>query len=306
MRTALLGCASTLRTKLFMSIDLMLQSPLFTNEQLTGANKSVPQLALAFRSGMSRSKDFWAAADAGVPVGVVAGELGFAMRLIGIPRFLRDGGHLFIDSGAFAELRTGIAPDFENVLSLYESICEAAEGCSFSLSQLYVVAPDKVGDQLATLERLRSYATRLRAMMDAGCMVIVPIQRGAMPAAAMLDQVAAILGSRRFVAGIPSNKEALSIEECATLKHRRFHILGRVQLNHDQAARMDALATLNPTAAITADANWLRGRIAEVSALATTVRRERSKHKEVYQAHSPRATAIIATIARDTGWSNPC
>lgn len=282
----------------------MRQLPIFTNDQLASA--IVPRLSLAFRSGMSRSKDFWAAAEAGVPIGVVAGELGFALRLIGIPRYLKAGGHLFIDSGAFAEIRTGVSPNFEEVMGLYESICDAADSYNFNLSQLSVVAPDKVGDQLATLERLRLYANRLRAMMDAGCIVIVPIQRGVMPAAVMLDQVAAILGSRRFVAGIPSNKEALSIAECATLKHRRFHILGRVQMNSEQAARLQALATLNPAAAMTADANWLRGRISEVSALASTVRQERRQQQERYQVHTPRAAAIITTIQRDSAWAKSC
>lgn len=267
---------------------------------------SAPRLALAFRSGMSRSKDFWAAADAGVPIGVVAGELGFAMRLIGIPRFLKNGGSLFIDSGAFSEIRTGIAPDFDDVMSLYESICDSADSYNFSMSQLFVVAPDKVGDQLATLARLRQYADRLRALIEAGCMVIVPIQRGVMPASLMLDQVAAILGSRDFVAGIPSNKEAMSIAECGTLKHQRFHILGRVQMNLEQAARLQALATLTPAASITADANWLRGRIFEVSAVAQAVRQERGQQKERYQIHTPRGAAIVATIQRDTNWAKAC
>jgi hypothetical protein len=253
---------------------------------------------------MSRAKDFWAAAAAGAAIGVVAGELSMGTRFMGIPRFLRDGGKVFVDSGAFAELKTGEIPDFDKVLSLYEYLADCAHEYKFNLAHLYVVAPDKVGDQLATLARLDQYSVRVRALIDAGCMVIVPIQRGALSAVAMLDQVASILETRQFVAGIPSNKEALSLAECATLTHARFHILGRVQMNADQVARLAALSTHNPEAVYTADANWMRGHLGEICRTADTERTARSQapmaRYDIFT--SPRSAAITAAIQTDTGW----
>lgn len=265
-----------------------------------------PKLAIAFRSGMSRSKDFWAAADAGAAIGVVAGELSIGAIMHGVARFMRKGGELFIDSGAFAELKTGVVPDFDKVLSIYESISDDADLYQFSRANLYIVAPDKVGDQLVTLERIAQHGARIRALIHAGCMVIVPIQRGTIPAAEMLDQVADILGTRLFVAGIPSNKAALSIAECATLNHDRFHILGRVQMNQDQAARLHALTTHCAHPHITADANWLRGRIGEITQRGAIERKERAVDGRRPSFLPSRSIAITAAIAQDPVWAKPC
>lgn len=72
------------------------------------------------------------------------------------------------------------------------------------------------------------------------------------------------MDTRCFVCGIPSNKAAMSIAKCATLHHHAFHILGRVQQNEEQVQRMAALTANNPGATLTADANWLRSRMANV------------------------------------------
>lgn len=263
---------------------------------------SIPRIEIAFRSGMSTSKDFWAAADAGADIGVVAGELTNSMIFCALPRFLSGGRNVFIDSGAFAEFKTGESPDFDRVLRVYESLADQVMS-TYAPSQVYVVAPDKVGDQLETLARLTHYAKRVRALIEAGCSMIVPIQRGSMPAIEMYRQIVRILGTKDFVLGIPSNKEALSIQECATLVHSRFHILGRVQMNADQIARLRALTENNPNATITADANWLRGRIPEICQRAAAVHLERSSSRAGPGVlTSSRSIAITAAILHDTAW----
>lgn len=257
---------------------------------------------LAFRSGMSRAQDFWAAAEAGVPVGVVATELRTGQVLLAIPKILRKGGHVFIDSGAFAEIRTATKPDFNRVLSVYESIvdCESPE----VLRRLYVVAPDKVGDQLESLARLESYSPRVRALIDSGCQVIVPLQRGSIPVAEMLKLSAEILGTKDFVVGVPSNKEALSVGDCSTLRHARFHILGRVQMDKDQDERLKALIAANPGARISADANWLRSRLGLVTGLSNSEKERRMKEQvsSIQSFSSSRSVAISAAIKADPAW----
>lgn len=268
------------------------------------ADPSIPAVSIAFRSGMSASTDFWAAAAAGADIGVVAGEMSFSLTMIGLPRFLKDGGRLFIDSGAFSEIKTGVSPDFDQVLAIYERLAEGAGWYGYKLDQLYLVAPDKVGDQYGTLERLSQYRDRVRKLIDAGCCVIVPIQRGALAAREMLNRVVDIVGCDAFMAGIPSNKEALSIEECASLRHDRFHILGRVQQNADQVARLIALAKCNPTAIITADANWLRGKIPEICRHTDELRRDRAADRSgiKWAFKSTRSVAITNAILSDNAW----
>lgn len=266
---------------------------------------ALPAIRVAFRSGMSRTKDFWGAAAAGVPIGVVASELSLAARITGLPRFLQRGGFLFIDSGAFSEIKTGVAPDFDRVLSVYEDLVEDAAFAGYTPDRLYVVSPDKVGDQLATLERIARYQARIKALIVAGCRVIVPIQRGVMPTKEMLARVVGLLGTDRFVAGIPSNREAMSADECRTLKHDSFHILGRVQADADQVARLLALAENNPECAITADANWLRSRMTRVCELADRERRSTGTLSNIEQVRrmSPRTAAITAAIRMDKTWA---
>lgn len=255
---------------------------------LFDADQPAPRLSIAFRSGMTALSDFRGAAAAGAAIGIVAYSwIDPVLTIRAAPRLLAEGGALFVDSGAFSEVVTGEVPDFDRVLHIYRIICEMT-GLRADRARLFVVAPDKVGDQLETLARLAHYRPRVRALIDSGCSVIVPIQRGTLPAAVMLDRIAAVLGTRDFVAGIPSNRDALSIADCATLRHDRFHILGRVQINHDQAARFHALTLHNPSAVLTADANWLRSRLEEVSRLRDTM---------------SRACAVETAIRGDTTWA---
>lgn len=254
---------------------------------LFDVDHSAPRLSIAFRSGMSADGDFRGAEAAGSAIGVVATELTSKLIFLAAPRVLAAGGALFVDSGAFSEVKTGEEPDFNAVLVVYSAICGSVKR-EEDRARLFVVAPDKVGDQLETLARLARYRARVCKLIEEGCSVIVPIQRGALAAAVMLDRVAEVLGTRDFVAGIPANKDALSIADCATLRHDRFHILGRVQVNADQAARIHALTFHNPGAVLTADANWLRGRLDEVSRLAGRM---------------SRARAVETAIRADTTWA---
>ncbi|MEX3924383.1 hypothetical protein AB4Y36_10180 [Paraburkholderia sp. BR10936] len=257
----------------------------------------------AFRSGMSSKMDMQAAIDAGVPFGAVAGELQTVQKLMTIPKYLASGGAVFIDSGAFTAFRTGEAMDFDKVLATYETIAEMAESDS-GIPGLYVVAPDAVGDQVETLRLIGQYRERLLALIGTGCNLIVPIQRGAIPAQEMLDRAKAVLGTDQFVAGIPSNEEAMTVEECATLKHHAFHILGRVKVNAEQAARIDALRKLQPNAAITADANWMRSRIATICKNADAIRSRiyRDGGREAGQA-SARTIALSTMLKSDNQWA---
>lgn len=256
----------------------------------------------AFRSGMSRLADFRGAEAARVPVGVVAGEVRLMQQYFGIPRYLRHGGACFIDSGAFAERTSGMEPNFDKVMSVYENVAISLE--DEDASRLYVVAPDKVGDQDESLRRLARYRDRVVELIAMGVQMIVPIQSGRVPVAEMLDQVKGILGVEDFIVGIPANKDAMSIAECGTLNHHAFHILGRVQSNEEQIERIAALEEANPLATITADANWLRSRLGKVCQR-VEIERETYRTMDVgarLKTCSPRSLAITAAIREDVAW----
>lgn len=262
-------------------------------------------LSISFRSGMSARSDMRGAMDAGVPLGVVAGLLTTPQLCLTIPGYINQGGLVFADSGAFAELTVGAVLDWRDIMGRYAFMASMIDRHP---ENLYVVAPDKVGDQDASLKLLATWRDAVRDLIDQGVSVIVPLQRGALSATDLLDRVAGLLGTRSFVAGIPSNKEALSLEECATLRHHAFHVLGRVQLDEAQEARLAALRFLSPNATITADANWLRSRLASVrmeTEREREMRREGAKagvRKLLFALDHPRAAAVARAIGDDPSW----
>jgi len=249
---------------------------------------------LAFHSGMSAKSDLRAAVEEGVPVGVVATLLDVSKTILVLPRHLDTGAAVFIDSGAFAAFQKGCTVDWAKVFRVYESVL----GMTDRPRGLSIVAPDVIGDQLATLALWRVHADRVRAWITGGARVIVPLQRGAFTAGMMLNHAKDIFRTDRFCAGIPSNLEAMSVSDCSTLHHHDFHVLGRVILTNELTAKLEALVENNPDAIYTADANWMRSRIRQISSAAKAL-----KH---HPDHSPglrdssRTRAVQAVLQCDS------
>jgi hypothetical protein len=258
----------------------------------------------AFRSGMSRRNDFEGAVSAGAPVGVVAGELGLMQVMFGIPKAVLKGVPVFVDSGAFTAFRKGGEPDFPAIMRDYRAMLDSVHDLDGDPSGLFLVSPDAVGDQNKTLALLRQWRPELVDLITRGASLIVPIQCGAMPVVAMLAEAIAILGTDKFIAGIPSNEAAMTVEQAATLRHQAFHILGRVQKNDQQVARIAALTAANPCADITADANWMRSRIGKICAATDAVKMSRAGTDwlDQFKQGSSRTLALKAMIQADTAW----
>lgn len=228
---------------------------------------------LAFHSGMSASSDLRAAVDVGVPIGVVATLLSLSKVFLALPRHLDSGGAVFIDSGAFAAFQKGETVIWERVFQKYDSVILMTA----KPQGLSIVAPDVIGDQVGTLKLWTEHAERVRGWIDKGVRVIVPLQRGELSAAEMLALAKKTFGTDRFSAGIPSNLEAMSADDCSTLHHFDFHILGRVIMTEELEKKLEALKANNPDANYTADANWLRARTRKISIEANTLAPERSR-----------------------------
>ena len=199
---------------------------------------------------------------------------------------------------------SGEEMDWREIMSRYQTLANMTD----HPENLYVVAPDKVGDQAGTMAALEAWAPKVRALIDEGCQVIVPIQAGILPGQEMIERAAALLGTRKFIVGVPSNRAAMSIEECRTLRHAAFHILGRVQADEEQIERIYALREGNPFAQINADANWLRSRM-------DTVRKGTEAERELRSAAAlaralppvllidhPRVEAVRRALEEDQNW----
>lgn len=258
--------------------------------------KTPKGIDIAFRSGMSSKSDLRGAIEAGVPVGVEAGHLSLAQYLLVLPRYLDQGGKAFIDSGAFGAFQNGESMNWPRIFSVYDTVASMTD----HHNNLTVVAPDKVGDQTETLRLLALWRERIVKLINLGCHVIVPIQCGELPGQKMIEAVAEILGTSSWAAGVPSNKAAMSVEECATLCHGDFHILGRVDLDDEQAQRIAALRTHNPGAAITADANFLRSRIGKLSSMTSMARSYHTANKSGFD--HPRVKAVAQLLRAEAGW----
>jgi hypothetical protein len=184
------------------------------------------------------------------------------MRGTGIP--------IFVDSGAFGEVdiiggrvkvkKPITSADWVERLDVYETI--AAELGAFSLC----VAPDRVGDQAVTLQRLKAHRDQIRRIVDVhGGRLIIPCQNGRLTLAAFWRKAVKILGVKNrelLIPGMPMKKGATSsvdvVDFLETTGEQVIHLLGLGELNnlHDPLCSMIAEAC--PTVQIWCDSVRLR------------------------------------------------
>lgn len=174
-----------------------------------------------------------------------------------------SGSQVFVDSGAFSETKlnaphkcgTGKAckagtcigndnlpfpsrPPFEWVVvkpitgkewkKRLAAMTKIAEALG---SKCYLVAPDMVGHQDVTLERLAEYVEVVKRWRELGANVIVVLQKGALSQIEMDVECQKVLGFSDYVRGIPSKKAAATTAELVELANAlpagtRLHLLG--------------------------------------------------------------------------------
>lgn len=230
-----------------------------------------------FSSGLQSPGEIRGTALGGYAVGVSCAKVqkGMIDALIEVARFSIT--RVFVDSGAFAEVRFDKVAgrlvdkrpltdaDWQKRFAVYERCAANIAGRS-----LYLVAPDKVGDQLETLTRMSRYAPRVHAILQLrdseaffGPRLIVPVQRGALNMGAFADQCLEALGlgagDDRLVYGIPSSKGATSLDELRAFAGTRapgsaFHLLGMGPKSPRFEKAIDAVLEACPGAIITCDA----------------------------------------------------
>jgi hypothetical protein len=213
-----------------------------------------------FASGSNHAGEIRAFADLGHDVGVSARELGPSgeaelLALVG------SDVQVFVDSGAFAEVKftaagpVVVAPmsaaTWERVLALYLRLGGVLG------DQLHVVAPDRVGCQTTTLERLTTYRDQIRALHAMGVRVLVPVQRGALSQAAFYRACCDVLGFEAIPA-LPCKKAATSVDEARAfaleIQPRQIHLLGLGAKNRQAGEYLQAIVDAAPGVLVQLDA----------------------------------------------------
>jgi len=179
---------------------------------------------------------------------------------------------VFVDSGAFSEVKFNeeklgfdvVKPitdaKWNKILDLYKRL---GEGLA---EQAWVVAPDQVGSQEVTLERLERYADRLAEIADTGAVVMIVAQKGALSQADFFRaalKASGLEGRSNVVAAAPCKKAATSPAELADfvrdLAPEHVHCLGLGPTNPKIDAYMEAFVGSKTTVSL--DSCWITANV---------------------------------------------
>jgi hypothetical protein len=186
-----------------------------------------------FASGSNRPGEIAALGKVGADIGVAVNHLS-EEAILELENLAGSDVLVFVDSGAFSEVTFGpegvtvvkpiLHADWIKRLKVYSRLGRALG------NSVYCVAPDRVGDQELTLERLATYATELSWIRDTGARILVPIQKGELTQVEFAERVDEILQFSDWLPALPCKKAATTAEEVAAFvrdrQPRHVHLLG--------------------------------------------------------------------------------
>jgi hypothetical protein len=223
-----------------------------------------------FASGVNSPGEVLGLALSGRHFGITATEIRPAL-LEQVELVAGAAAEIFVDSGAFSEVKWNPATrrleivqpiTHDDWLERFELYARVAV---WYRTRARVVAPDCVGNQDLTLERLARYAPHVAVCASQRAQIIVPVQKGALAMSAMYRQACAILNlATPPIAGIPMKKDATSLEDLAELVDAlpwfgcRFHLLGLGPESKRYAATIRCIKSRRPNADITSDSVTIR------------------------------------------------
>ena len=225
--------------------------------------------AAVFASGSNRVGEIKGMGLVGMDVGVAAPHVS-ATSEAALVQLAGTDVQVFCDSGAFSEVEWSeteqrLVPtrpitdgQWRERLALYARLA-AQLG-----DQAWLVAPDQVGSQEVTLERLRRYAPELRALAETGARILVVAQKGAKSQAAFYAEAVAaadLVGFPNVVPALPCKKAATTPAEVeAFLREARpahVHLLGKGPRARDVRAYLAPFAAEGVEASVSLDACWI-------------------------------------------------
>jgi hypothetical protein len=236
------------------------------------ANCLIPETVTVYASGTNRLADIRGAVLAGVPIGVDVSKLSQAA----INEIVRSSVPVFLDSGAFGEVTVAngelclVAPisirDWKQRLAKCLRIADAFKGSAShrSIARVTAVAPDQVGSQEVTLERLSNFRSEILALHATGADILVPVQVGRLGPGEFFDRSRDLLGID-IVPGMPMKKSATTpgavLQFALTTKPRRLHLLGMGITNKTAEPLIRLLQAKQPRLLISLDSNRIRAAV---------------------------------------------
>lgn len=226
---------------------------------------------LFFASGTNDCGEIRGFADLGIHIGFSAAAIGQG-GLDELERHAGTGLQVFGDTGAYSECSSrrtsareepcvpsadaeGIQPeDWQSRLALLDRVA-AMYGSSFT-----VVAPDRVGDQEATLDRLTGYRREIRALARRGARILVPLHAGTRSLAAFHRETGALLGIPTIPAfPVPRGRTpAMEVLHCTVeTAPRSIHLLGAGLRSRWARELVPLLSRRHPALHVSMDANLI-------------------------------------------------
>jgi hypothetical protein len=220
---------------------------------------SARTVASVFASGIQSVGELLGFLDAGIAPGIVIGEVARETRAV--LHALGGTVPIFADSGAFSEIAfTAAGPQVIAPISDEQWSMRLAQMLSLAEANgpaLSVVAPDRVGDQVVTLQRLAQWRDETRALHATGAHVLMPLQQGAMSLRGFYDAASEILGFAP-VPALPMKKSATPASEAIgflmDVQPPRAHFLGLGLKGRETSSILTTAAQLAPHTRLTLDA----------------------------------------------------
>ena len=265
------------------------------------------QVAAYFASGANQPANIRGFAAIGHAVGVAAEEVSEAGENA-LYQLAGTGVHVFVDTSAFKEVRfpngvpTVVYPithdQWRTRLDMMSRLA-AVLG-----PQVHLVAPDMVGFQDVTLQRLERYRRYIESWRSCGAGVLVPIQKGQLTQVAFDVAVSSLLGERWYVPALPMSKAATTVDEARVYAHSRrpdrLHLLGMGPRSRSFDCVMQAVAFGRADTVVTCDSNLLLQSVGHTNGRANHPAEELGGPRVLTQARGEAARLITAGLSRIT------
>lgn len=229
-------------------------STLYTTNDLFGfSGTTLEQGVRKFASGVLSPAIWEGYRKAGNPMCIAASETG-EPALMRACEFVRAGGQLMIDSGAFIYRNNPDATPWAHIVSVYRAITQAAT------VPVTLILPDAVGDQEKTLAVLREWGNAIQEAVSSPHELLMPVQMGDKPPATFIKEALLCLGRPMDGLALPSNAAAFPPSLIPALAGtpssipRRVHFLGISRNSKGLQERLFRLQAIWPEADVSCDA----------------------------------------------------